>query len=82
MITVKNIKKSYGAEGSKLYALRGVSCEFEAGEKCAIVGSSGSGKSTLLNCISGLESIDEGEIIINGTEIHRLGKEKLRRFRK
>lgn len=82
MITVKNIKKSYGAEGSKFYALRGVSCEFEAGERCAIVGSSGSGKSTLLNCISGLESIDEGEIIINGTEIHRLGKEQLRRFRR
>ncbi len=82
MITVNNIKKSYGSQKSRHLVIKGVSCEFEAGETCAIVGSSGSGKSTLINCIGGLENIDEGEIIINGTEINKLRKEQLRQFRR
>ena len=82
MITARDIKKSYGAGSSKHLVIKGVSCEFEAGETCAIVGSSGSGKSTLINCIGGLENIDDGEIIINGTRINELGKEQLRQFRR
>ncbi|OON84752.1 ABC transporter ATP-binding protein [Oribacterium sp. C9] len=82
MITVRDIKKSYGTDSSKNLVLKGVSCEFESGEKCAIVGSSGSGKSTLINCIGGLENIDDGEIIINGIKINKLGNEQLRRFRR
>lgn len=46
------------------------------------MGSSGSGKSTLLNCIGGLEKVDDGEIIIDGTVMNGLNKEDLRRLRK
>ena len=59
-----------------------MSCEIEAGEKCAIIGSSGSGKSTLLNSIGGLEKVDEGEVIIDGISINGLNKEDLRKFRR
>ena len=77
MITVSNIKKTYGSGSGKVEALKGVSCTIEAGEKCVIIGSSGSGKSTLLNCIGGLETPDEGEILVDGTEITHLKKEDL-----
>ena len=82
MISVRNIKKTYGSGSGIVHALKGVSCEIEAGEKCAIMGSSGSGKSTLLNCIGGLENVDEGEIIIDETSMNGLNKEELRRFRR
>ncbi|MDT3844730.1 MAG: ABC transporter ATP-binding protein [Bacillota bacterium] len=82
MITVKNIKKTYGSGSSKIEALKCVSCDIAAGEKCVIIGSSGSGKSTLLNCIGGLETPDEGEILIDGMEITGLNKEELRCFRR
>ena len=82
MISVRNIKKTYGSGSGIVHALKGVSCEIEAGEKCAIIGSSGSGKSTLLNCIGGLENVDEGEIIIDETSMNGLNKEELRRFRR
>ena len=81
MITVKSIKKTYGSGSGKVEALKGVSCNIEAGEKCVIIGSSGSGKSTLLNCIGGLEKPDEGEILIDGIDITCLNKEELRCFR-
>ncbi|WP_028236344.1 ABC transporter ATP-binding protein [Pseudobutyrivibrio sp. MD2005] len=82
MVIVRNIKKAYGSGTGTVHALKGVSCEIQSGEKCAIIGASGSGKSTLLNSIGGLEKVDEGEIIIDETNINSLNKEELRRFRR
>jgi putative ABC transport system ATP-binding protein len=53
----------------KVPALRGVSFAVGRGEMVAIMGPSGSGKTTLLNCLAGLEAIDQGQIIIDGTDI-------------
>src|SRR5207249_3626070 len=54
------------------YGVRGVTLDVERGETLVIMGPSGSGKSTLLRCVNGLETLDEGEIIIDGMRVdHR-----------
>lgn len=62
MLELKNIKKSFS--GRKI--LDGISLKVTDGEIMCIVGQSGGGKTTLLRCISGLECIDEGEMILDG----------------
>lgn len=62
MLELKNIKKSFS--GRKI--LDGISLKVTDGEIMCIVGQTGGGKTTLLRCISGLERIDEGEMILDG----------------
>lgn len=62
MLELKNIKKSFS--GRKI--LDGISLKVTDGETMCIVGQSGGGKTTLLRCISGLERIDEGEMMLDG----------------
>ncbi|MGB0453447.1 MAG: ABC transporter ATP-binding protein [Bacteriovoracaceae bacterium] len=76
-IEVQNLKKHYG----KVKALDGVSLGFEENEQYVIVGSSGSGKSTLLYTLGGLEKPKEGEIKVDGLDIHKLDDEELAKFR-
>ena len=52
-LEVKNLKKSYGENGSYMQVLKGISTGVEKGEMCVIQGTSGSGKSTFLNCVGG-----------------------------
>lgn len=65
VLEVKDIKKSYG----QLEVLKGISFSMEQGEVLAVIGSSGGGKTTLLRCLTFLEKIDSGSIIIGGEEI-------------
>lgn len=62
MLELKNIEKSFS--GRKI--LDGISLKVTDGEIMCIVGQSGGGKTTLLRCISGLERIDEGEMMLDG----------------
>ncbi|GMO49124.1 MAG: amino acid ABC transporter ATP-binding protein [Termitinemataceae bacterium] len=62
IITAKNLKKSFGS----LTVLKDISFGVQEGEVAAIIGPSGSGKSTLLRCITHLENVDDGSIIIGG----------------
>lgn len=62
MLSVKNIKKSFGSND----VLKDISFEVNKGDVLAIIGPSGSGKSTLLRSITQLETIDSGEIVICG----------------
>lgn len=62
ILEVKNLVKSY----DNTPVLKDISLEVEDGEIISIIGSSGSGKSTLLRCLTSLETIDEGEIVIDG----------------
>lgn len=64
MLELKNIEKSFS--GRKI--LDGISLKVTDGEIMCIVGQSGGGKTTLLRCISGLERIDEGEMMLDGRE--------------
>ncbi len=66
MIEVKELHKYYGA----LHILKGVSLTVEKGEVLSVIGASGSGKSTFLYCINGLESIQGGEVFVDGVSVH------------
>jgi len=81
-IEVKDAKKQYGAGEAAVYALDGVDLSLEKGKICVILGPSGSGKSTLLNMIGGLDSLDSGEIKIDGQNITKLNKKALTAYRK
>ena len=69
MIEIKDVHKSFGS----LQVLRGISLNVEKGEVISVIGSSGSGKSTLLNCINALEPIQDGQILVDGTDVHAKG---------
>ncbi len=72
VLELKNICKSY----NKIKVLDNFSLEVNVGEIISIIGPSGIGKTTLLRCINGLEKIDSGEIIINGSKIkNKISKE-------
>ena len=81
-IEVKDLKKSYGTGDSKVQVLRGVTTEVEQGKMCVIQGTSGSGKSTLLNCIGGLDTIDSGSVVVNGTQIAGMTQDGLAEYRR
>jgi len=63
------VRKVYDTGTVRVDALRGVDLSLERGEMVAIMGPSGCGKTTLLNCLSGLDAIDAGEILIDGTAL-------------
>jgi len=77
MIKIENIHKSYG----NVEVLKGIDLNVEKGEIISIVGASGAGKTTLLQIIGTLEKPDEGNIIINNTDVNALSEKKLSEFR-
>ena len=81
-LEIKDVKKSYGQDGSFMQVLKGVNTSVEKGQMCVIQGTSGSGKSTLLNCIGGLDTMDSGSVIVDGKEIFGLSPKKLSDYRR
>lgn len=81
-LEVKNLKKSYGNDGSYIQVLNGITTSVKQGEMCVIQGASGSGKSTLLNCIGGLDTFDSGSIKVDGKEIAHLKQSGLSDYRR
>jgi putative ABC transport system ATP-binding protein len=77
VIDVQSVTKEFGERESSVQVLRGVDLSIAKGEMLAIMGPSGSGKSTLLACISGLDTVTGGSVVINGTDITRLGENAL-----
>ena len=70
IVVAKRVHKTYISDKAvKVHALRGVDLTVDKGEIVAIMGPSGCGKTTLLNCLSGIDEIDEGEILIDGTPL-------------
>ena len=72
IITATDIHKTYDTGTVKVDALRGVDLNVERGEMVAIMGPSGCGKTTMLNCLSGLDEIDSGRVLIDGLVLHDL----------
>jgi len=68
----KAVKKTYDTGKVKIDALRGVDLVVKEGEMIAVMGPSGCGKTTLLNCLSGLDDITGGEILIRGTPLSEM----------
>ncbi len=65
MIDVRQVHKSFGP----LHVLKGVSLRVERGEVVVVLGPSGSGKSTLLRCVNRLETVDRGEVVVDGASL-------------
>jgi ABC-type lipoprotein export system ATPase subunit len=69
IVEARGVEKRYETGGSEVLALRGISCTVQRGEMVAIMGPSGSGKTTLLNCLSGLDAVTGGEVLIEGVSL-------------
>jgi putative ABC transport system ATP-binding protein len=69
IVEARGVRKTYDTGRSSVRALQGVDLVVERGEMVAIMGPSGCGKTTLLNCLSGLDDVDAGEILIEGTAL-------------
>ena len=82
VLDVKNIEKYYGNKSNLTKAIDNVSFKVEQGEFVGIMGASGSGKTTLLNCISTIDRVTAGQIVINGQDITRLKGNNLNKFRR
>ena len=82
MLEVKNIEKYYGSKNNVTRALDRVSFQVADGEFIAIMGASGSGKTTLLNCISTIDTVSAGDILLDGENIADLPSKDLARFRR
>lgn len=81
-IEVKDARKQYGKGDATVFALDGTSLSIEEGKIYVILGPSGSGKSTLLNMLGGLDSLDSGDVIIDGNNISKMNKKELTEFRR
>ena len=76
IIDARDVVKTYDTGKVQVRALRGVSLTVARGEMVAIMGPSGCGKTTLLNCLSGLDVIDSGAILIEGVDLSGLPDNK------
>lgn len=72
IVSAVGIHKTYDTGKVQVNALRGVDLTVGRGEMVAIMGPSGCGKTTMLNCLSGLDDVDSGQVIIDGVVLHDL----------
>lgn len=72
IVNATGIHKTYSTGAITVSALRGIDLQVKRGEMVAIMGPSGCGKTTTLNCLSGLDDIDSGTVVIDGQVIHDL----------
>jgi putative ABC transport system ATP-binding protein len=81
LLQATGVTKTYRTGASSVQALRQVDLSVAAGELVAVMGPSGSGKTTLLNCLSGLDDIDAGTVLIGGESIHQMSDARRTRHR-
>ena len=82
MITINHLHKSYGPKNQRLHVLKDLSFTLPEGCLACLLGPSGSGKSTLLNILGGIETMDEGEILVDNTSLAHLNKKELEHYRR
>ena len=81
IVELRNVNKSYKTAVGDYPALKNINLQIDTGEFVSIIGKSGSGKSTLLNMITGIDHPTNGEVFINGTAVHKMGEDKMARWR-
>lgn len=72
IIKAINVHKTYDTGKIKVKALKGVDLEIQKGEMVAVMGPSGCGKTTLLNCLSGLDDLTKGKVLLEGQDVHAM----------
>ncbi|MGV1063127.1 ABC transporter ATP-binding protein [Clostridium perfringens] len=82
ILSVENIEKYYGNKDNITKAIDNINFKVDKGEFVGIMGPSGSGKTTLLNCISTIDNVTTGNIVINGKDITKLKSKELEKFRR
>lgn len=82
LLEIQNLMKFYGNKSSLTKAVNDISFTVEKGEFTAIMGASGSGKTTLLNCISTIDRVTSGHILVEGKDITKLKGSALMKFRR
>jgi len=81
VLQAQGLRKTYVSGPQQVTVWQDIDLQVAAGETLAIVGASGSGKTTLLNALGGLDSVDAGQVLINGEDIHRLPENARTRLR-
>ncbi len=81
-LRVEGLGKGYGEGDARVEVLRNIDVSLSKGEMSVLLGPSGSGKSTFLNIIGGLESADEGRIVIDRYELTKLSSKKIGEYRR
>ena len=82
VLEVRNIEKYYGNKSNLTKAIDNISFDVEEREFVGIMGASGSGKTTLLNCISTIDRVTAGHILVGGKDITKLKGNHLNKFRR
>ena len=82
LLSVQSVEKYYGSPQSVTKALDQVSFRIRPGEHIAVMGASGSGKTTLLNCISTIDTVSSGHILLEGRDITAIPMEEIAAFRR
>ena len=82
ILSVQHIEKYYGNNGNITKAVDDISFNVNKGEYIGIMGASGSGKTTLLNCVSTIDSVTAGHILIQDRDITELRSRQLSQFRR
>jgi lipoprotein-releasing system ATP-binding protein len=81
LLSARGLHKTYMLGQRSLEVLRGVDVELQRGEFLALRGASGAGKSTLLHLLGGLDAPNQGEILLAGRNLAKLGRRELARVR-
>lgn len=81
-VEFKHVKKVYHVGEVEIEALKDASFTAEKGEMVVVVGASGAGKTTLLNILGGMDSLTEGSVILDGTDISKMNRKRLTEYRR
>ena len=81
-VEFKNVKKVYRMGEVLIEALHDATFEIEKGEVCVIVGASGAGKTTLLNILGGMDTLSDGQVLLDGKDISRYSRRELTDYRR